>query len=471
MLTKKLNDNLNNVSSIPNSVSTAIVAGLEAYFDVYFEPDSWTGTSYWEAAIGEATLKVFAEVMQTAMLTPLDKIYYNTHYVDDNIHDYITKLQDFIGVQNNEVTKEIELSGWGELYFQTEIIEEQKDKIEAIGLAILGDAGYREFLTTTGIKALEFKTFKELEEMINNIEVGEQQLTDEQLEKLLILEGYADGIIDAIAGGVELVMGQVEELITPLINEVIVEEMAEYDDRLSYLELVVAQNEDLFFKWMFESIAGLFQPTVAIENAAAAVIEYLESYINNEVIEIWEALILLTEKVNKISGTSKEEITTIVREVIADMDLGPGEKGEKGEPGAPGIPGGPGAPGATGAPGPPGEAGEGVFELESEIAGIDRALYDRIYTVGIVGIDTATDIIDYTLEKIGEINIRLGEDVQPIVDVMTGEFLETITTLVAAFESPEAIIAFLLDVPEGEEAATYELMQLLIANTFEMGVE
>jgi len=26
-------------------------------------------------------------------------------------------------------------------------------------------------------------------------------------------------------------------------------------------------------------------------------------------------------------------------------------------------------------------------------------------------------------------------------------------------------------VPEGEEAVTYELMQLLIANTFEMGVE
>jgi len=53
---------------------------------------------------------------------------------------------------------------------------------------------------------------------------------------------------------------------------------------------------------------------------------------------------------------------------------------------------------------------------------------------------------------------------------MTTEFLETITTLVAAFETPEAIIAFLLDVPEGEEAATYELMQLLIANTFEMGI-
>jgi len=153
-------------------------------------------------------------------------------------------------------------------------------------------------------------------------------------------------------------------------------------------------------------------------------------------IEIWEGMVQLAEKVDKISGISREEVTAIVLEVIEGMEIGVGPPGPAGPPGAPG------APGPPGEVGPPGEAGEGVFELEEEIAGIDRALYDRIYTVGIVGIDTATDIIDYTLEKIGEINIRLGEDVQPIVDIMTVEFLESITTLVAAFESPEAIIAF-----------------------------
>jgi len=470
MITEILEEQNYNFTSVSDKVGDAILAGMKAYFNHYYSqvPEQ---LQYSEAAMtAYAAQMVFAEVMETAMLTPLDKIYDYTHYFEHAVDDYITKLQDFIGVEYNQTTKQIEFGTFGILPAHAIGIENNQDIIDAIGMAILGDAGYTADKSAYGIKQLEFKTFKELEEMIENIEVGKMPFTEDQLEKLLILAGQADGIIDAIEGGIELVMAQVEELIEPLIAKVVAEKMTEYDDRLSYLELVVAQNEDLFFKWMFESIAGLFQPTEAIENAARAVIEYLEEYINIELLEIWEALVALAEKVNTISGISKEEITAIVLEVIEGMEFVPGEKGEPGAPGAPGIPGAPGAPGSPGAPGAKGDPGEGVFELESEIAGIDQALYDRLSTVGIEYVDTVTEVVDWSIEKIGEINIRLGEDVQPIVDVMTTEFLETITTLVAAFETPEAIIAFLLDVPEGEEAATYELMQLLIANTFEMGV-
>jgi len=201
----------------------------------------------------------------------------------------------------------------------------------------------------------------------------------------------------------------------------------------------------------------------------------------------------LAEKVDKVSGISKEEVTAIVLEVIEDMEFGPGEKGEKGEPGAPGIPGAPGAPGATGAPGPPGEAGEGVFDLAEELGRIDKALLTRAEIPQSVVFDGITEVVashyaafkysTYWLSTIVEeetygikaqqdaFYLYIMNDVKRVTDTFDQEMIDTITTLVAAFETPEAIIAFLLDVPEGEEVVTYELMQLLIANTFEMGVE
>ena len=266
-------------------------------------------------------------------------------------------------------------------------------------------------------------------------------------------------------------MEGIEDQIAPLVTQMVAAELEGYNKRLTYLEIQVAQNEDLFFKWLFESIAGLFMPEEKILDAAGQVILYIEEWVDRELLDIWEALVQLAEKVNKISGVDPETIRAIVLEVIEGMEFIPGEKGEKGEKGDPGMPGLPGAPGAPGLPGEKGEAGIGLFELEEEIDGIDKALHDRINTEGIEYTHNLTDIVDFTIEKIGEINIRLGEDVQPIVDVMTTEMIESITGIVDAFETPEAIIAFLLNVPEGQEVATYELMQILIAHTFEMGVE
>ena len=82
-----------------------------------------------------------------------------------------------------------------------------------------------------------------------------------------------------------------------------------------------------------------------------------------------------------------------------------------------------------------------------------------------------TGVIDYNIEKIGEIFTRYDLEVKPITDFLTADMQESLTGIIAAFDTPEALIAFILDVPEGEEAATYELMQLLIAETMSRGLE
>ncbi|GAH08934.1 unnamed protein product, partial [marine sediment metagenome] len=131
-------------------------------------------------------------------------------------------------------------------------IENNAEIIDAIGEAILGDVGYTESITTYGIEQLEFKTFKELETMIEKIEVGEMPFTDEQLADLLYLADQADEIKNAIDGGIDLVMEQVEDLIEPLIEEVVEDKMKAFNDRLSVVEELVMTLEYFFFSWCLD---------------------------------------------------------------------------------------------------------------------------------------------------------------------------------------------------------------------------
>ena len=47
----------------------------------------------------------------------------------------------------------------------------------------------------------------------------------------------------------------------------------------------------------------------------------------------------------------------------------------------------------------------------------------------------------------------------------------TLTGIAEAFETPEALIAFLLDVPEGQENITFDLWQILVTQIMERGLE
>jgi len=142
--------------------------------------------------------------------------------------------------------------------------------------------------------------------------------------------------------------------------------------------------------------------------------------------------------------------------------------GAPGPAGPSGPSGPPGPIGPIGPIGPPGEPGEGIgFSIED----IDAGLKDRLrFTESIIAKDV-TEVIDYTISGIGAINTKISTDVQPIVDFLTGDMQSTLTGIAEAFETPEALIAFLLDVPEGQEDSTFDLWQILITQIMERGVE
>jgi len=157
-------------------------------------------------------------------------------------------------------------------------------------------------------------------------------------------------------------------------------------------------------------------------------------------------------------------VSALAGKIEGYLTVGIGEKGEKGDPGVPGEQGIPGVPGVRGEKGEPGE-GAGLA-----IDDIDRQLKGRLVTGAAIVTDNVTGVIDYNIGKIGEIFARYDLEVKPITEFLTTDMQATLTVIAESFETPEALIAFLLDVPEGEEAVTYDLMQLLIAQIMERGL-
>ena len=141
--------------------------------------------------------------------------------------------------------------------------------------------------------------------------------------------------------------------------------------------------------------------------------------------------------------------------------------GAPGPAGPSGPMGPPGPIGPAGPIGPEGLPGEGIgFSITEIDAGLKERL---IYNESIIATDL-TQVVDYTITGIGSINTKISIDVQPIIDFLTVDMQDTLTGIAEAIETPEALIAFLLDVPEGQEDITFDLWQILVTQIIERGL-
>jgi len=181
----------------------------------------------------------------------------------------------------------------------------------------------------------------------------------------------------------------------------------------------------------------VFQEVAAIAKAAETVITELPDW--------W---------VSALAASLQQYLTT-----------GGGAPGPAGPVGPMGPPGPMGLPGPIG---PEGLPGEGIgFNIEEIDAGLKERL---IYNESIIATDL-TQVVDYAIDGIGSINTKISIDVQPIIDFLTLDMQDTLTGIAEAFETPEALIAFLLDVPEGQEDITFDLWQILVTQIIERGLE
>lgn len=157
-------------------------------------------------------------------------------------------------------------------------------------------------------------------------------------------------------------------------------------------------------------------------------------------------------------------VSVLATRLESYLTIGIGEKGDPGEPGQPGAQGIPGVPGAQGIPGEPGEGvGLAIEDINSQLRDL-MTMTDGFVGVGITG------VIDTMISLYGERFSDLQTQLTPITDFLTTDMQSSLTDMVEAFGTPEALIAYLLDVPEGEEEGMLALMQILISQTMERGI-
>ena len=178
-----------------------------------------------------------------------------------------------------------------------------------------------------------------------------------------------------------------------------------------------------------------------------------------------ETLELVLKTSQTINDLPEWWIASLAASLESYLETGDGAPG----PAGPSGPGGPPGPmGPAGPQGPAGDPGEGIgFNIEE----IDAGLKDRI-AFGYAESDPfLTDTIHRIMRKAVLVGDYIDLEVKPITDFLTVDMQSTLTGIAEAFETPEALIAFLLDVPEGQENITFELWQILVTQIMERGLE
>lgn len=110
-------------------------------------------------------------------------------------------------------------------------------------------------------------------------------------------------------------------------------------------------------------------------------------------------------------------------------------------------------------------------EDEMTIEEIDMFLAKRINDMlRNIGVEIDSYFITEYVARTYVVMRLVDEEVTEIRNFLTKDMKTSLTGMVDAFGTPEALIGFLLDVEPGEEGDMLDLMQILIAMTFERGL-
>lgn len=309
-------------------------------------------------------------------------------------------------------------------------------------------------------------------------------LDDDTITKLTYVYDHYDDIKalveDDIEYVVERVMGEVEDEITSQVNT----KIAPLEDRLTTVEGIVASHEYFFFDWLMDMLASILAPGIAMEGDLEAAIEVIKDWVTTEV----------TNQTSEM----KAEIAAIESILLLEQQWWIDALQEKLE--------------ITG----DGNGGLSVEQIQMMINASVIPLSTQIATVQAtiraLVIPTETQVKKWIAENpatvriadyIGDIDVLLGKQVNdhlidpedvvstvssiiiadntmrlhdlekgviPITEFLTDDMRTSLTDIVEAFGTPEALLSYLVNAPEGQEEPMLDLMQLLLTMSFERGL-
>ena len=434
------------------------------YLDTY---DRWLGEANWEWSWDMAMQQAANEGVLAGITKPIvewvNKVVGVLGDVNDlegktivelllksgtGASDMLDLVMDEIGVYytpaiNDQVAR-VDLSGGGMMENLHDIIIQWEDLEKQLGGITLADVDkqitgkYKVMVgTIDGINA-------KLDYILTDLGITTEEVTV-NFDDLILDEVEAlDHFMFATVAYTKLLVKTAAEKILDIVAEPII-------DILDNQKIIIRSVIDISDEWLAKLKGKLGDVGGEYDLGADTVFQEVEARVTT-----------IEETINELPD---EWVEVLANRLQGYFSTGIGEKGEKGDPGLPGAQGIQGIPGVKGEPGEPGE-GAGLA-----IDDINRQLKDQLVQGQAIITTNVTGVIDYNIEKIGELFTRYDLEVKPITEFLTTDMQDTLTMIAESFETPEALIAFLLDVPEGQEDVTYDLMQMLIAQIMERGLE
>jgi len=386
-----------------------------------------------------------------------------------------------------DMSKVVHIDGWFvdelERILGLQVITSDK-KISEISSGFITQTKERLQNIERDIKSFQDSVIPEIEKDIENLEFILGGMSDEQIDAIRYILEHSEELVAVIEGNVESIAADVYELLIPDVERLVGDTIKPYDQRITILEEIVMQHEYFFFEWLMGILAQLLAPQLAIEEGLTVAIETIKNWVTTEVTrqidelkkeiefglpaveeipQAWidDLKVRLEITGNGNGGLSAAEVQAIVNAAIAPVNnrinavetavsglVIPTEK----------------------------QIREWIQEypptvhIADYIGAIDVLLAKQITDKITLPEDRISTVASYIIADTISHQLILESTVKPIAEIMTAEMLTSLTDIVEAFGTPEALLSYLVDAPEGQEEPMLDLMQILLTMTFERGL-
>jgi hypothetical protein len=452
---------------------------LQGKFDNHY--DVWF---YEEAAVSYLTLDLLGRYWGSI----LPEIYDQVHYFTTPIDSALEALAGSLDLSWNDTIKQFEGGPDQAIQTLSDDLDDLTNHVRFVRNVVIDEHTPQISSLETSVSNIRTDIQNNITPRMDSLEEAIGLLDTETIDKIKHIADNADMLIALIDDNIGAIVNEVRAVIEPKIETIIAIKTAPFEGRITDLETIVGQHEYFFFEWLMEMLASIIAPTVAMDEGIDAAVLKIQDWITSEVeiqlndlLEtldggigsyklvddpVYQAMSKLLKKTADIIIELPDWwVSALAASLSEYLETGGGAPGPTGPSGPAGPPGPMGPPGIQG---PPGEPGEGIgFNIDE----INTGLRDKMtQATGFVGTGL-TGVVDTMIVLYGERFADLQTQITPISEFLTTDMQSTLTTIAEAFDTPEALIAFLLDVPEGQEDVTYELMQLLITQIMERGLE
>jgi hypothetical protein len=412
--------------------------------------------------------------------TVADLVYWNQLSVDYAI----SYIYSFLGLTYNYDLEMVEMTGGGLLGNMGNVIEGLDGIQGQLVTMLYGDLGATGDTTEYGLSLIVAPTIHELDERIKELEKTVPVYTEAQIEAMNYICDHAVDIREVIEGNITSITEDVFEKVEPVVASLVTDRLESYDTRLTIMETIVAQHEYFFFDWLMNILASLLAPAVSMAEDLEAAVEIIKGWITTEV----------ETQIAAIKDTLTFELPPVMelpQEWIDNLKLRLEITGN-------------------------GDGGLSASEVQVMINSATSPISSRIAgiqsTIAGLVIPTESQVKEWIKENpatvsiadyIGDIDVLLGKaindkltdpddivstvasiiiadntvrlhdvegEVLPIIEFFTDDMKTSLTDIVDAFGTPEALVSYLVNAPEGQEDAMLELMQILITMTLERGL-